>query len=514
MRTCSTGSRLFLVESSGLYSGRGAAFFLGATSKLDGSGAGFGAGFCAGFGAGFSAGAASCDGSDEILGGHFVLPVGVAMLGLYTAVRVAKKKRRVGVCAALCLWRAAGPRQGRRPPPRPCRTAAKGRLRFLSVASAKPHRAVRCSGCCKIKPKGHRSFDSSVKKTRLTFHRDLHAPPKSEERVLRISSEFMRRAGMAAHALLVHADGRPEFLPPVVDVAEVGRRVLDDVHLVRPRAVGRHARLGGPVEEALEPRRADLAVARQEVNALEDAHAAALEALELDRVLVVALGVLRHVHDEVREDVPEARLEELAGLGRVEGPVEGVVRAVRHGRAAPGPRRRAGRRPPHREVVDPRPPVRREVDVERRVVDLGELRPVVVGVLVPPALVLGHVETVHRRLLHLAVGRAAPEVALDDFAGDGRVVETQVERPVVAARAGQAARHGPKEGQGRHEARGGPQQRVRRERGARRDARDDAPDRRRGVGLGRLAEGAVAGEAPHDLAQADARAADERVHRR
>ena len=46
-----------------------------------------------------------------------------------------KKKRRVGVCAALCLWRAAGPRQGRRPPPRPCRTAAKGRLRFLSVAS-------------------------------------------------------------------------------------------------------------------------------------------------------------------------------------------------------------------------------------------------------------------------------------------------------------------------------------------------------------------------------------------
>ena len=68
--------------------------------------------------------------------------------------------------------------------------------------AAKRHRAARCSGCCKIKPKGHRSFDSSVKKTRLTFHRDLHAPPKSEERVLRISSEFMRRAGMAAHALV------------------------------------------------------------------------------------------------------------------------------------------------------------------------------------------------------------------------------------------------------------------------------------------------------------------------
>ena len=72
--------------------------------------------------------------------------MGVAMLGLYTAVvRVAKKKRRVGVCAALCLWRAAGPRQGRRPPPRPCRTAAKGRLRFLSVASGNKNTRV-CEG--------------------------------------------------------------------------------------------------------------------------------------------------------------------------------------------------------------------------------------------------------------------------------------------------------------------------------------------------------------------------------
>jgi hypothetical protein len=55
------------------------------------------------------------------------------MLGLYTAAAASKKKRRVGVvCSAAALAQRPGPRQGRRPPPRPCRTAAKGRLPLLA----------------------------------------------------------------------------------------------------------------------------------------------------------------------------------------------------------------------------------------------------------------------------------------------------------------------------------------------------------------------------------------------
>ena len=68
---------------------------------------------------------------------------------------------------------------------------------------------------------------------------------------------------------------------------EVGRRVLDDVPLVRPRAVGR----SGTALAARRPSAApgdQCAVARQSRLRIEDAHAAALEALELDRVLVVA----------------------------------------------------------------------------------------------------------------------------------------------------------------------------------------------------------------------------------
>ena len=76
--------------------------------------------------------------------------------------------------------------------------------------AAKPDRAGRCSGCCKIKPGRQGSFDSSVKIPRLTFHRRLlegarsaserSRPPKRRARwslshlALRSSQAFWLRA--------------------------------------------------------------------------------------------------------------------------------------------------------------------------------------------------------------------------------------------------------------------------------------------------------------------------------
>ena len=89
------------------------------------------------------------------------------------------------------------------------------------------------------------------------------------------------------------------------------------MHLVGAGAVGTEAGFVGAVEEAVEGLLVDVAVAVEEVDAFEDPDAAGLEALELDRFRVVALGVLLDVDDEIGEDVAEALLAEFAGLAWV-----------------------------------------------------------------------------------------------------------------------------------------------------------------------------------------------------
>ena len=68
----------------------------------------------------------------------------------------------------------------------------------LLMGSAARHDAsiLSGSGCCTLVVRLRVSVSLEL------LAGDLHAPPKSEERVLRISSEFMRRAGTAAHALV------------------------------------------------------------------------------------------------------------------------------------------------------------------------------------------------------------------------------------------------------------------------------------------------------------------------
>ena len=116
---------------------------------------------------------------------------------------------------------------------------------------------------------------------------------------------------------LIDSDGLPELLPLVVDGLVPWEGELDHVHLLGVGAVrcdprGRCALMHrGELEWRL--RR----VARQVVDPLKDAHAAPLEALELDGLRVLAVCALLDVNNVVWESDAEARLLYDAGRSRL-----------------------------------------------------------------------------------------------------------------------------------------------------------------------------------------------------
>mmetsp|Transcript_28035 Transcript_28035/g.61399 ORF Transcript_28035/g.61399 Transcript_28035/m.61399 type:complete len:318 (+) Transcript_28035:366-1319(+) len=230
------------------------------------------------------------------------------------------------------------------------------------------------------------------------------------------------RVGLDKCKQLVDASCTPHVLPRVVDGLR-GRRVGDHVHLLARRAVGRHARRRRAIEHLLHLCVAQRRRAREEVDALENAHAAALQALELNSFGVLPRGILLHIYDVVGEGDSEARLLKDPRRARVHLAVEEVVRAVGHGRLVPRGGRRRGRGALDTKVVEPAQLIRRKLNIKCRVVHLRELRPVVERQLIPAPVVLVDVKVVHRRLADLLIRGAALDAVVQ-----GEVVVALIDR--------------------------------------------------------------------------------------
>mmetsp|Transcript_10690 Transcript_10690/g.25199 ORF Transcript_10690/g.25199 Transcript_10690/m.25199 type:complete len:385 (-) Transcript_10690:1959-3113(-) len=195
------------------------------------------------------------------------------------------------------------------------------------------------------------------------------------------------------------------------------------MHLFRRGAVGVHACLLSSGVHRREFLISHDGVSAHKVDALEDAYTASLQTLELYRLLVLAILILFHVDNIIWELYSEATFSEDARrVLLVYSAKEEVMRAVGDWTLVPRQRSSLGRRALDGEVVDPALAIRRQLDVERRVVNLLELSPVMEFVLVPFSLILLQVEVVHGGLPNFVVCRTS----LDDLALV-LIIEGQVE---------------------------------------------------------------------------------------